>query len=277
MATLTLIQSADTPNSGRVKINANDQALNNELATTIHADGSVPMSATLSMGGYRIVSQGAGVNPTDGVIYSQLQNEVNKRIVKNFLEVAVNYPAEDSTSRRFASVRKALDAITDATTDNWYSVKVYPNPSQSTGYSEELGTYIKNYVNIIGEGQPIITITPDSGQTGTLTNNGRVENVKFKFTGHNIVASELKLAGNGFYEGCTFVLGSGLNIADLVLGGVGLNNCKVVVPSSSQIRLDGTTYNFVQACSLSSDIVTGSGVIESGCTYNIVPNLVNWV
>jgi hypothetical protein len=277
MASLTLLTTSDTPNSGRIKINDNDTALNAELATTIHADGSVPMSATLPMGGYRTVNQGAGIDPSDGVIVSQLQNEVNKRVVKNFLEVATNYPITDSTSKRFASVRKALESISDATTGNWYAIKVYPNVDHVTGYSEELGTYVKNYVDLIGEGLPVVTVTPDSGQTATLTANGRVENIKFKFTGHNILASYLKLQGNGFFENCVFVLGSGLNVADLILGGVGMHNCQLVVPSTSQILLDGTTYNYVHACATTVDITTGTGVLESGCINSIIPNLVNWV
>lgn len=273
--TISTVNTSDTPNSGRVKINSNFSSINTDLATTIHKDGSVAMDSTLNMSGYRVVNMGAGVDATDGVNYGQLLAEVNKRVVTNFFEVAPNYPTLDTTSQRFVAVFKALGAITDATTNNWYTIKVYPKKSQEAGgYSEDLSTYFKNYVNLVGENYPVITLVQDGNQDAIISGNGIIKGIRFRFLGHSITESHLTLQGVKF-EDCTFYLGNGLAVADLHLNGCSMSNCKVMVPSTSAIIMDSTNYNLVNNCVINLDL-SGTGQLESGCVNEIIPNLVNY-
>lgn len=275
MATITIVSESNTPNEGRIAYNQNDTNLNDELADVIHADGSVPMASTLDMGSNRGVNASAGIDPTDFVILSQLQDEVNKFKGSNVLEVSPNFPVEDTTAGRFQTVYKALDSITDGTTGNWYFIKVHHHPDiENGGYSEDLQTYMKNYVNIIGVGNPVVTITQDGAEDAEITGNGFIEGIRFKFTGHSISESHLKFSGLTINNNW-FKLGSISNSADMILSTVAMENNKVAVSSVSTISLDGTTNNFIQGNTFSTELVLGSGMNFGVSNYE-VPNIVDF-
>lgn len=266
MATITPVQASDTPNSGRNKINGNFTNLNNELGDCIHQDGSVAMEAPLNMGGYRGINASAGINPTDLVIKQQLSDEVNKFVIDNVFDICPSYP-NDSTSHRFTSVTSALSALPDATVGNRYTFYITDNGK--TAVSETVDDW-ENYINYIGENAPIITVNPNPADDAVLSVNGLVENIRFRFDSSIVDTFRIE---NGWYRNCIFNLANGS--ANIIMGSVKMDWCKLIVGSSSTISLDGTTYSKISFCEMNKDIIVGSAV-NDGIGNVTIPNLTNY-
>ena len=72
MATITTIQLTDAIADSRTTINNNFSALNTEIATVIHKDGSVAFTANQPMGAFKLTGLGAGSAAGNSVRYEQV-------------------------------------------------------------------------------------------------------------------------------------------------------------------------------------------------------------
>ncbi len=276
----------DNPNTGRLKINTNFQANDDEFATCIKIDGSVSMDSTVNMGSYRIVNLGAGVNPDDAINKGQLDDEVNKFAPKNWVFVSpgyVNTPPEGSgpgNSRagvggKANSFSQAISyASADSTNgNNWY-VKIY---GQTTEYSADFQNFI-NFIHLEGDGNPILNV-PQDINVGTkkakITTNSIIENIRFKFDGLVQVILDCENT-TGEFKNCTFFFTNAYPNPDLLCRGVKITNCDLVPTPSGTITLDGTTNNYINHCRFSVDL-TNPGNNEVNTNNQTIANLRNYI
>ena len=96
MATLQDFTKDLTPNEGRVVINANFTALNEELAKklAVDTDGTNSITVNLSVQDYRITNAGAAVDDTDVPNLQQLQSYSNKLVTGEKIIVVPEFNQE---------------------------------------------------------------------------------------------------------------------------------------------------------------------------------------
>lgn len=276
MATITDVTSGKNPNEGRQIINDNFEAINDELITTIHADGSVPMQSNLNMNNNRVIALSDGIDGTDGATVRQVTSAMNRLIVKRsayvvpgFIGAERLYP--DGTGSEYAlkvgSPQRAFEEITDATIGNEWTVFV---PHNGSYYASQDFSNLKDYINIFGEGNPVIEITDGTVPSySTINKNGKFKGFTIKYNqGKNL------LINVGTWNDCWIFLSNitGITPRNLTFGQASMMDCMFV---ADNILLDGTTNNFIHKCTMNVDL-GGAGTNDVYTTNFVIPLLENY-
>lgn len=258
--TLNLIPKDANPNIGRDTYNENFEAIIAEFGNKISKDGSISMDSTFNMNEYRIVMLGAGVDPFDGINKQQFDEETNKYAEKNTIYVNPGYANSPPNSKKIGGKAvdpfTALGYITDATTENYWKIKLSDPPDVYVGDFSGM----KDFVHIIGDSNPIVLIVEDltvGVGKAKISTNAIIEKIRFKVDSN---ISQLILDGDsmkGEIKNCVFYFddSDGITNPDLLLRGIKIINNDLALPSLGTITFDGTTESYVNLCRYSVDFV----------------------
>jgi len=278
---IQIINTTDTPNAGRIKINSNFESVANELDNKLNIDGSNSVQSSIDMGGNRIVNAGAGIDDDDYITKSQMITETNHLVVRRYIYCNPDYNQNqkvlylDGTSPYFGikvdTISTALaytEGASDGTKYEW-SIKV---PYKYDFWKNESFVHFSSGLNIFGEGRPVVEISD-----GT-------------------VAGVADIMGNSRIEGMTLIYRDGkeLNLGD----GVKIDNCDIFLSNTSgflprkinintaiitrsrliadSIVLDSTTGNYIDDCVINVENFTNPTNNDANTTNKTNTNLANY-
>lgn len=281
MTAFVTIDGSDTPNQGRVKINSNFDLVNTELNKKLNLDGSSLPTANINLNGYRIINAGAGLSANEYTTKIQMESSVNQTIVKRYIYVIpeTNQPQKilyvDGTNSDYGVKTNRPDTAfnyiqtqADGTTGNEWTIKV---PYKASFYKDQSFAKFGNYINMFGEGRPVIEIT-DSTTVGVADILGIS-----KISGCTLIYKdgvELNI-GNGLkIDDCDIFMNNTSYVSPRILtirSGV-VTNCRIF---ADQIILDSTTGNFVDDCKISVEF-TNPQNNDVNTTNKVVSTLANY-
>jgi hypothetical protein len=277
------INITDTPNQGRVKINSNFDSVVVDLNNKLNIDGSNSMVGHLDMGGYRTVNAGAGVDDDDYITKAQMITETNHLVVKRYIYCNPDYNQTskilylDGTNSDFGvkvdNLSTALayaNAQADGTLGLEWVIKV---PFKTDYWTNQSFVNFSDYINIIGEGKPIIEIS-DGTTSGVadIIGNSKIRDSVLVYKDGKI----LNISGNATLENCDIILNntSGFLPRKVVIAGGNILRCRII---ADVIELDGTTGNYVDECTISIEDFTNPENNEINVTNKSVLNLENYL
>lgn len=269
---------SDTPNQGRVKINSNFDYLLDEVNKKISSDGTTLLSAPLNMNSQQIINLGAGTTPTSAVNKEQMDTGDNQLVVDRYIYVSevdkvlyidgtnANYGVKVSDIDVGLSFAKAQN---DATTGYEWTIKI---PFRSTYYRGQTFKDFSDYLNIFGEGKPIIEII-DGTTAGVadIIGNSKLDGVTLIYK----TGKELNIGGNVKINNCDIFMTdlTGVIPRKLKIGGASVTNCRLV---ADDIILDATTGNYVDDCIINVENFTNPENNETNAVNKTIVNLENY-
>lgn len=277
------INLTDTPNQGRIKINSNFDSVVVDLDNKLNIDGSNSMVAHLDMGGYRTTNAGAGIDDDDYITKSQMITETNNLVVKRYIYCNPDYNQTskilylDGTNSQYGvkvdSVETALTyskAQADGTLGNEWIIKV---PYKSDYWKNQSFVNFSDYINIFGEGRPIIEIA-DGTTSGVadIIGNSKIRDVILVYKD----GKTLNISGNVTIDNCDIILNNtvGIQSRKILIGGANILRCRII---ADEIELDGTTGNYVDDCTINIEDFTNPENNEINVTNKSVLNLENYL
>lgn len=276
------IDTSDTPNAGRVKINSNFEEIDDSLASKISNDGTTLMQAPLNMNGYRAVNAGAAINDNDYVTKTQMVSENNQLITNRTIYIVPEFNQSnkilflDGTNSEFGvkvdRIDSALNFIqseADATFGNEWSIQI---PYNNSYYRNENFSNFGNYINLYGVGRPVIEII-DGTTSGVsdIIGNSKLRGITLIYKD----GKELNIGGNVKIDDCDIFLvnTSGFASRKITIGGASVTNTRMI---ADEIILDSTTGNYVDDCTINIENFTNPNNNEINVTNKSILNLENY-
>lgn len=267
MSSFTFLNLSDVPNAWRQAYNTDIASIQAEFLNTIHKDGSVAMAGTLNMGSYRITEVAAGIDPTDGVQYQQLLDEVDKYTTTN--EIVVHPSYTTIVGKRYAKFEQALAYLNGVVYGNKnfkINLKLTDDDDRYTLTGAELALY-KEHTHIYADSYNPIEVTLGTSiiSGGGNANRGTWNNLVFIFKG---VTTTVRLEYLKMY-GCIIIV---QEAKDLELLGVTARNCVFVLQTGNQIKLI-TENSSIHLCEGTVDLTEDSANNDGDNIYRISTNI----
>ena len=278
---IQVINTTDTPNAGRIKINSNFDSVVSDLDSKLNKDGSNAMTASLDMNGYRVINAGAGIDDNDYITKEQMITETNHLVNKRYIYCMADYNQEykllylDGTSSFYGikadSPETAFNytaGVNDGTKYAWtikvsYKFDLWKNQS------------FVNFVdgnNVYGEGRPVVEIADGtSAGTADIIADSKLEGLTLVYRD----GKELNLGGGLMVDNCDIFLS---NTEGFLPRRVRINGAKVTRTRiiSDEIILDGTSGNYVDDCTINIENFTNPENNDVNAVNKSILNLENY-